>query len=47
MGYTYALQGIQPTRGVRMDRFVTIAGMTVSAIWLVVLAVVTAVQRWS
>ena len=30
-----------------MDRFVTIAGMTVSAIWLVVLAVVTAVQRWS
>ena len=29
-----------------MDRFVTIAGLTISAIWLVVLAVLTALQRF-
>jgi hypothetical protein len=29
-----------------MDRFITIAGLTISAIWLVVLAVVTVVQRF-
>lgn len=29
-----------------MDRFITIAGLTISAIWLVLLAVVTALQRF-
>jgi hypothetical protein len=29
-----------------MDRFITIAGLTISAIWLVVLALVTAMQRF-
>jgi hypothetical protein len=29
-----------------MDRFVTIAGLTVSAIWLIVLALVTLTQRF-
>jgi|tagenome__1003787_1003787.scaffolds.fasta_scaffold20693392_1 hypothetical protein len=29
-----------------MDRFITITGLTISAIWLVLLAVVTALQRF-
>jgi hypothetical protein len=29
-----------------MDRFITIAGLTISAVWLVLLAVVTALQRF-
>jgi hypothetical protein len=29
-----------------MQRFITIAGLTISAIWLVVLAVATAMQRF-
>jgi hypothetical protein len=29
-----------------MDRFITIAGLTISAIWLLVLAVLTALQRF-
>ena len=29
-----------------MDRFITIAGLTVSGLWLVVLAVVTGLQRF-
>jgi|tagenome__1003787_1003787.scaffolds.fasta_scaffold15717337_1 hypothetical protein len=29
-----------------MQRFITIAGLTISAIWLVVLAVATATQRF-
>jgi hypothetical protein len=29
-----------------VDRFITIAGLTVSAVWLVVLAMVTATQRF-
>jgi hypothetical protein len=28
------------------SRFITIAGLTISAIWLVVLALVTALQRF-
>jgi len=29
-----------------MDRFITIAGLSISALWLVVLAVVAFVQRF-
>jgi len=29
-----------------LDRFITIAGLTLSGVWLVVLAVVTAMQRF-
>jgi hypothetical protein len=29
-----------------LDRFITIAGLTVSGLWLVVLAVVTGMQRF-
>jgi|EndMetStandDraft_5_1072996.scaffolds.fasta_scaffold4864406_1 hypothetical protein len=29
-----------------MQRFITIAGLTISAIWLVVLAAATAMQRF-
>ena len=29
-----------------MDRFITIAGLTISAVWLIVLASVTALQRF-
>ena len=29
-----------------MDRFITIAGLSLSAVWLTVLAVVTALQRF-
>ena len=30
-----------------MQRFITIAGLTISAVWLVFLAVVTLTQRFS
>jgi hypothetical protein len=36
--------GHQP--GVTLDRFITIAGLTVSGLWLVVLALVTGLQRF-
>ena len=36
--------GRQP--GVTLDRFITIAGLTVSGLWLVVLALVTGLQRF-
>ena len=29
-----------------MDRFITIAGLAISAVWLVVLALVSVVQRF-
>jgi hypothetical protein len=29
-----------------MDRFITVAGLAISAVWLVVLAVLTALQRF-
>jgi hypothetical protein len=29
-----------------MDRFITIAGLTISAVWLMLLAVLTALQRF-
>jgi hypothetical protein len=29
-----------------MDRFITIAGLTLSGVWLIVLAVVTVLQRF-
>jgi hypothetical protein len=29
-----------------MDRFITIAGLSISAVWLVLLAVVTLLQRF-
>jgi hypothetical protein len=29
-----------------VDRFITIAGLSISAVWLVVLALVTATQRF-
>jgi hypothetical protein len=29
-----------------VDRFITVAGMTISAVWLLVLATVTVVERW-
>ena len=32
--------------GVTVDRFITIAGLALSGVWLLVLAVVTALQRF-